>query len=199
MQNSNLDTLTQKIYREGIEKAENEASDIIKKAQVEADTIVEDARKQAENIVTGAKKDAEQLGRKSEGEIKLKSLQMVSDLKKQVKDLIKDRIIKEKINEATMDTEFLQSVILEMVADWKKSDSAEIVFSENLKSKLNKNLDQAISKSLSEITITFSDTLSTGFRISRGSDNFQITFTEEDFTELFSQYLDSRTTQLLFN
>ena len=123
----------------------------------------------------------------------------MSDLKKQIKELIKDRIIKDKIKEATMDIEFLKSVIIEMVSDWKKAESAELVFSEDLKSKLDGKLDKAIAGNLSEVTVTFSDKLTTGFRISRDSDNFQITFTEEDFTELFSEYLDSRTSELLFS
>jgi V/A-type H+-transporting ATPase subunit E len=199
MQSSNLDTLTKKIYNEGIEKAEEEASQIINKAQEEADGIIAEASKKAENILTNARKDAEQLARKSEGEIKLKSLQLVSDLKKQIKELIKDRIIKDKIKESTMDTDFLKAVIVEMVSDWKKTESAELVFSEDLKSKLDESLDKAIAGTLSDMTISYSDKLSTGFRISRGSDNFQITFTDEDFTELFSEYLDSRTSELLFN
>ena len=198
MQTSNLDSLTEKIYQEGIEKAEHEASEIVSNANTEAEKIISEAKAKADEILRKAQKDADQLAQKSEGEIKLKSNQLISDLKRQIRELIKDHIIREKISELALDTDFLQDIIREMIADWKKEESAELIFSENLKSRMDDRFNKAIAGSLGKLTISFDEKLSTGFRIQRKSDNFQVTFTDEDFNELFSSYLDERTSKLLF-
>ena len=47
-----IQELTDKIYREGVEKGNEEAQRLIANAQEEAKKIIEDARKEAESIVT---------------------------------------------------------------------------------------------------------------------------------------------------
>ena len=47
-----IQELTDKIYREGVEKGNEEAQRLIANAQDEAKKIIEDARKEAESIVT---------------------------------------------------------------------------------------------------------------------------------------------------
>lgn len=46
-----IQELTDKIYREGVEKGNEEAQKLIAKAQEEAKRIIEDARKEADSIV----------------------------------------------------------------------------------------------------------------------------------------------------
>ncbi|MDA0195622.1 MAG: V-type ATP synthase subunit E [Bacteroidetes bacterium] len=199
METSNLDILTEKIYQEGIEKAENEAADILANAQKEAEEILEKAHSESGNILAKAEKDAQQLAKKSEGEIRMKSNRMISDLQTRIKGLIRDRILRENIRELVMDPDFLKTVIQSLIENWNKDENAELVFSEELRSKIDKQFDQAIAHSLNNLSITFDERLSAGFRISRESDNYQLTFTEDDFNELFSGYLDERTSKLLFN
>ena len=198
MHTSNLDVLTEKIYREGIEKTEEEAADILANAGKEAEEILEKAGSKSGDILVKAEKDAEQLAKKMEGEIRLKSNRMISDLQKGIKSMIRDRILRENISELAMDPDFLKSVILGLIENYTKDDQAELVFSEDLRSKMDKRFNQAIAQNLNNLSITFDERLSTGFRIRRGSDNYQITFTEDDFNELFNSYLDERTSKLLF-
>ena len=49
-----IQELTDKIYREGVEKGNTEAQKLIANAQDEAKKIVEDARKEAEAIVAAS-------------------------------------------------------------------------------------------------------------------------------------------------
>jgi V/A-type H+-transporting ATPase subunit E len=46
-----IQELTDKIYREGVEKGNEEAQKLIAKAQEEAKRIIEDAHKEADSIV----------------------------------------------------------------------------------------------------------------------------------------------------
>ena len=51
-----IQELTDKIYREGVEKGNEEAQKLIAKAQEEAKRIIEDAHKEADSIVATAHK-----------------------------------------------------------------------------------------------------------------------------------------------
>ena len=66
-----IQELTDKIYREGIEKGNEEAQKLIAKAEAEAKQIVEDARKEAEAIVAAAQKSASELSDNTKSELKM--------------------------------------------------------------------------------------------------------------------------------
>ena len=50
-----IQELTDKIYREGVEKGNEEGQRLIANAQEEAKKIIEDARKEAESIVNSSR------------------------------------------------------------------------------------------------------------------------------------------------
>ena len=58
MQNK-LQELTEKIYREGLEKGQAEANQLVTKAKDEAARIVANAKAEAERIIAAARKEAE--------------------------------------------------------------------------------------------------------------------------------------------
>ena len=66
-----IQELTDKIYREGVEKGNEEARKLVAQAQEEAKKIVEDARKEAEQIVADARKSADELSENTKSELKL--------------------------------------------------------------------------------------------------------------------------------
>ena len=59
-----IQELTDKIYREGVEKGNEEAQRLISSARDEAAKIVEDARKEAESILAVARKSAKETAEK---------------------------------------------------------------------------------------------------------------------------------------
>ena len=66
-----IQELTDKIYREGVEKGNTEAQKLIVNAQDEAKRIVEDARKEAEAIVAASRKSADELAENTKSELRL--------------------------------------------------------------------------------------------------------------------------------
>ena len=65
-----IQELTDKIYREGVEKGNEEAQRLIANAQEEAKKIIEDARKEAESIVNSSRKSADELAENTKSELK---------------------------------------------------------------------------------------------------------------------------------
>ena len=197
-QPSNLDKLTEKIYQEGIEKADLKAEEIIKGAEKKKEEIIAAANTEAERIITSAKKTAVLETRSAESEIKLKGKQLVSDLKNEINHLLTLKVLDNNIRQSFSDQSFLQSLVLEIAGHWKSGEELELVLPEKLKEEVGKAFEKNISEHIDNLVVSFSDRLTNGFRISRKGDTYDITFSEDDFIELFSAYLKEKTSQYLF-
>ena len=88
-----IQELTDKIYREGVEKGNEEAQKLIVKAQEEAQKIVENAQKEADSIVAAARKSADELAENTKSELKLFAGQAVNALKSEIATLVTDKIV----------------------------------------------------------------------------------------------------------
>ncbi len=200
METTNLKQLTEKIYSEAIEKAEINAEKIIQKARDKSDKILRDANENAEhNIINKAKKEALLLKTTTESELQLKGKQMISDLKREISNLISRKLLDEKIKDAFLDTQFFKEIILEIVKHWGKEDVIELQVPENTRDKIDKGFSQDIAAYVKNLTITFDNQMKGGFRIAKTDDSYQISFTDLDFIAFFQSYLNKKTRFLLFN
>ena len=90
-----IQELTEKIYREGVEKGQAEGARIIEQAQAEAAKIVADAKEQAAAIEAGAKKKAAELDANTKSELKLYTSQSLNALKSEIANILTDKIVSE--------------------------------------------------------------------------------------------------------
>ena len=88
-----IQELTDKIYREGVEKGNEEAQRLIVNAQEEAKKIIEDAHKEAESIITSSRKSADELAENTKSELKLFAGQAVNALKSEIATIVTDKIV----------------------------------------------------------------------------------------------------------
>ena len=88
-----IQELTQKIYREGVEKGQQEAARLIEEAQAEAAKIVAEAKEQAAAIEAGARKKAAELDEHTKSELKLYTSQALNALKSEVANVMTHKII----------------------------------------------------------------------------------------------------------
>ena len=195
---SNLDKLTEKIYQEGLSKADQRSKEIVTEAEQQAEQIVKQAEAKAEQLIESAKKTIEKEKRSAESEIKLKGKQLISDLKNEINNLLRTKILDHNIKESFDDQEFLKSLIIEIAGYWKSEEELELNLPAVIKDKLGAAMENGISGHVNNLTVTFNERLSDGFRIAKKSDSYVITFSEDDFIELFSAYLKEKTRALLF-
>ncbi|MEO1050585.1 MAG: V-type ATP synthase subunit E [Bacteroidota bacterium] len=195
---NNIDQLVDKIYKEGIEKAEKESNTILTDTQASCRKMLEDAKSEADKILVKARQEADSLSRSIENELKLKSKQMVSDLKAEITNLIGDKVVKENVKAAYADTAFFQSVILEAIKHWSATKGLQLILPESLEDKVKKTLQSTLKTELPDLNVTFNDKLESGFRINSQEDGYLISFTDEDFINLFRTYLTEQADQLLF-
>lgn len=196
---NNLEKLTDQIYQEGIEKAEKESQKIVSTAKTKYNHILEEASAEAKRIVTKAEQESVKIKRSTENELQLKGKQLISDLQNEIQALLSSKILENNASEAFIDVSFIQSAILEAISSWKSSDGLELILPQELEGKLSKAFEGSLKKQIENLTITFNNKISSGFRIVNKADSYQIAFSKDEFVMLFRSYLSDRTNQLLFS
>jgi V/A-type H+-transporting ATPase subunit E len=196
-----LQELTNKIYQEGVQKANDEASLLLSKARQEADQIVADAKAEAQRILEESEKRAEDKSRQVESELKLSASQTLSALKQTIIQLITLKVVNPGVGELFTDSKFLSSLLLKIVDGFAANGGSD------LKVLLSpgdlKLLDQSIKASLADqlnkgLVVEADEKIKGGFKIGPKDGSYLISFTEEDFKNFFKNYLRSKSSELLF-
>jgi V/A-type H+-transporting ATPase subunit E len=198
-----IQELTEKIYKEGVEKGEARAKDVIAEAEGKAASIVKDAKAEAEKIVADAKKQAEDLKRNTESELKLSGGQAVAAIKNRIVGLVTAKVIDGSASAALSDPATLKDFVSVVISNWKMSEGEtprlEVLLSAEKQGDLEKAFNIGASGALSDgVNVTFSKDVKAGFKIGPADGTFKVSLTDEDFNEFFKEYLRPRTRAYLF-
>ena len=200
MQNK-LQELTEKLYAEGLSKGKQEGEEILAKAKVQAEEIVAKAHAEAAAIVAAAKKDAEDLKTKVESDVKMAASQSVAATKKDIETLVVAKMTEAEVKNALTSADFVKEVILAVAKGFNTEEPVdlEVVLPEALK----KDLEGFVAKELANalkgnVEASFSKKVAGGFTIGPKDGGYFISFTDETFNALISEYLRPATKKLLF-
>ncbi len=193
--------LLERVYNEGVTKANDEALKIIEAARKQAEDIIAEADKNANHVLVSAQKSADELKKNTNSDLKMAAQQTLSVVKKKVTDLLLDKAFDSKAKEAFSDPEYVKGLIKETLQIWKNSiQDGSLVISE----KLMQSLDDTFITSLKTILegkleVDMSPTMKEGFILAPLDGTYKLSFTDEDFANLFKSYLRPRTNQILFS
>lgn len=197
-----LKELTDKIYNEGVSKAKEETEKIIDSARLKAAEILSEANKQAASIVNDAKTEASDLSDNIKEEIKLASTQAINIVKQKIGDLITLSITEKPLKELVNDKQFIIKTVQQVMDQWvtdSNNKGMKLMLSDTMEQETTEVIVNKINELFgSKIKIEFSERLESGFRISPEGANYVISFTENDFSNFFSQFLRPKTARLLF-
>jgi V/A-type H+-transporting ATPase subunit E len=198
-----IQELTDKIYREGVEKGEEKAKEVISEAEAKASQIVAGAKTEAEKIVAEAKKQAEELKRNTESELKLTGAQAVASIKNQIVGLVTAKVLDGATAGALSDPAVLKDFISVVISNWKMSEgeapNLEVLLPAAKQAELERSFASGASAALGQgVTVAFSKDVKGGFRIGPADGSFKISLTDEDFKEFFKEYLRPKTRAYLF-
>ena len=200
MQNK-LQELTDRLYNEGLSKGKQEGEEILAKAKVQAEEIVAKAQAEAAQIVEAARKQAEELQTKTASDIKMAAAQSIAATKKDIETLIVGKMTDAEVKKALTSAEFVKELI-KAVAEKFTTDGPvelEVVLPEALKKDVEPFITSELAKILGAgVEASFSKKVSGGFRIGPKEGGYFVSFTEETFNELISEYLRPATKKLLF-
>jgi len=192
--------LLKRVYEEGVAKAKAEASGIVDAAKSEAEQILSDAKKQASVQIAEASKKAEELSRNTHSDLKNAAQQTLSVVRQKLSEMLMQASFGDSSKAAFADADFVKKLIVEALQAWKASmDNGVLTISEGLKA----DIDQCFVDSLSQILkgqlrIEFQPQMKDGFTIAPQDGTYKLSFTDEDFANLFKSFLRPRTNQILF-
>ena len=192
-----IQELTDKIYREGVEKGNEEAQKLIAKAQEEAKRIIEDAHKEADSIVATAHKSADELAENTKSELKLFAGQAVNALKSEIATLVTDNIVNADVKAFAANKDYLNAFIVALASKWSvtepivistaDAEGLTIYFAAKAKDLLDKG-----------VKIEQVNGIKTLFSVSPADGSYKVNFGEEEFMNYFKEFLRPQLVEMLF-
>jgi V/A-type H+-transporting ATPase subunit E len=193
-----LQELIDKIKKEGIESASDEASRLKSQAEAEAKRIVDAAGREAEAIISRGKADAERSEKAGIAALEQASRNLVLAFKAEIQTLL-DKIVAQGVS-ASFGEDTLKAVLPELVKSWaaKGSDDLALILPEALLGKLQGYFNEKLAAELKKGLELKSDrNLGAGFRIANRDGSAYYDFSAEAVAELLSAYLNPRLAEIL--
>lgn len=192
-----IQELTEKIRREGVEKGQEEAAQIIAKAKEEAAKIVADARNQAEAIEQQSKKEAAELDKNTRSELRLYTGQALNALKSEIANVVSDKIVGQSVKGLTDDKNFLGQFAVALASQWAKKQ--EIVISseqaDELKAYFAKEAKELLDKGVKIEKVNGKQTL---FTVQPADGSYRVDFGKEELESYFKNFLRPQLIDMLF-
>ncbi|MGL5015718.1 MAG: hypothetical protein ACRC6V_15775 [Bacteroidales bacterium] len=192
-----IQSLTDKIYKEGVEKGNNEAQRIVNDAMRKEQEILSAAKAEAERIVAEAHKAAAELTKNTQAELKLFAGQAVGALKNEVVNLINNTVVRSSVAEVMSNNTFMYELMLTMAKEWAKQES--VVISTSKAEELTSYFESKASDLLKAgVKIEKVNGKSSSFVVAPADGSYKITFGEEEFVSYFKEFLRPQLVKMLF-
>lgn len=195
--NTRLQELTDKIYLEGIEKANAEAAEILSDARKEASVIVSRAKDEAVMVMKSTEEKSNELMKNTRSELKLFAQQSVNALKSEITNIVCGSVVSDAVKAATTDKVFMQKMLLSLVeglakdqqviVEAKDAKALTAYFESNAKALLNKG-----------VTIKEANGIKADFTVIPADGGYKLTFGEEELVAYFKEFLRPKLVEMLF-
>jgi len=190
--------LIDKIKKDGVKAATEEANRIKAEAQTEANRLVETAKKEAEDIMTRGKQDAERSEKAGAAALEQASRNLLLAFKDEVTSLL-NRIVNDNVN-ANYNDDVLKNTLPDILKSWaeKGGDTLSVILPENKLNELQGFFSQKLAQELSKgLELKSNRKLATGFRISNKEGSVYYDFSAEAVAQLLSAYINPKLAETL--
>ena len=194
-----IQQLAEKIYKDGVEKANGQADQILSSANARRDEILASAKKEAEALITDAEAEAKAMKERAESEIKTSITNAREALKSEITNLLTNQAVEKGVDEAFKDPEVLQRVVLKMTETMISEGGNGVTISTEDADQLQ-SFFQAKAASILEkgVTINRVNGLKRTFEIAPKEGGYKISISPESFVEYFKDFLRPRMRELLY-
>lgn len=192
-----IQELTEKLYREGVEKGQAEASRIIEEAKQQASQILAEAREQAQGIEAQAQKKAAELNSNTKSELKLYTGQAMSALKSEIANVLTNGVVEKAVADLTDSKDFLGQFAVALASKWAEDEPIVISSSEaeSLKSYFAAHAKALLDKGVTIEKVSGKPTL---LSISPADGSYKVNFGKEEFETYFKNFLRPQLVEMLF-
>lgn len=192
-----LQELTEKIYREGVEKGQAEAERIIAEAKEQAAKIQESAKEQAAAIEALAQKKATEISQNTKNELKLYTGQALSALKSEVANILTDKLASQAVDAMANDASLIGQLAVAMASKWTDEEAPVITTeqADKLKAYFQANAKALLDKGLEIKQVNGKDAF---FTIAPADGSYKVQFGQEEFEAYFKNFLRPQLVEMLF-
>ena len=200
--NTGLTTLIEKVHNEGIQKANEEAQQIIAEAKRQSAELMKETEQHIAKMKENSLNEINRIRENLNNEMKTVGQQAVSTVKNELAAIITNRIKLPEISETLQEKEFLQQIILTVLQKWNPADTnfkLELLLNKNDETQLQDFFEQRIKKELGDgIEIIVENKIKSGFKIGVKNENYYVSFSDEDFENFFKGYLRKKTLEWIY-
>lgn len=192
--------LINKIKKDGLESASQDAARIKSEAEAEARSIIENANKEAESIKNRGKEDAERLEKSGIAALEQASRNLILAFKDEIKTLL-DRIVGANVT-SSYNEDVLKAALPDLIKAWAAKDSNDlsVILSESDTAKLQSFFTSKLTEELKKgVELKSSRKLTSGFHISNKDGSVYYDFSAEAVANLMSIYLNPKLAEILNN
>ena len=192
-----IQELTEKIYREGVEKGQAEADRIVEEAKYTAEQIIAEAREQAKGIEAQAQKKAGELDANTKSELKLYTSQALNALKSEIANVLTDKISKDAAANLAANKDFLGQFAVMLASKWADNEAVVLSSSEaeSLKAYFAAQAKELLEKGVTINKVNGKETMLT---ISPADGSYKVNFGKEEFEAYFKNFLRPQLVEMLF-
>ncbi|MBU0878039.1 MAG: hypothetical protein KKD55_00325 [Candidatus Omnitrophica bacterium] len=194
-----LESLIEKIKKEGVEEAMRAVQEIAKEAQDKAQEIINEAQAQAGKIIDEAKKEADKLEYNSELAIKQAGRDLILRLREEISRLFSN-VLKRSLTH-TLTPQFLGELVVKIIDQWlpqREAQTIEIIVNDKDKQKLEELILSQLKKEAGDrLEIKINNNIDCGFRIGIKGEDVYYDFTDESILESLKEFLNPTVSALL--
>jgi len=192
--------LIDKIKKDGIKAASDEASRVKAEAQAEARRIVEAAKKEADDLISRGRQDAERSEKAGIAALEQASRNLVLAFKDEIQALL-NKIVSEHVS-ADYGEDTLKAALPEILKLWaqKGTDDLSVILPENTLSSIRAFFNEKLTSALWKgVELKSNRKLPSGFHISNREGSVYYDFSAEAVAGLLSTYLNPKLAEILKN
>jgi V/A-type H+-transporting ATPase subunit E len=192
--------LIDKIKKDGIETASQEASRIKADAETEARRIVEAAKKEADEIIEQGKQDAERSEKAGIAALEQASRNLILAFKDEIQSLLNKLVNAQVASDYSDDV--LKATLPDLLKSWaeKGGDSIAVIVPESELGKFQAFFNERLTTELWKgVELKSNRKLTSGFHISNKEGSIYYDFSAEAVAGLLSSYLNPKLAEILKN
>ncbi|MDX9929442.1 MAG: hypothetical protein RBS37_06285 [Bacteroidales bacterium] len=202
MQNK-LQELTDKIYREGVSKANDEAEKILADSRNESARILAEAEKKAASIIEEAEKKAAEIVKNGNSELKISFRHALNALKQELEKTVSAKILSGKVSGTFDDENFVADLIQTIYKNWSPQGGGaagfEVLLPADKASAVEKKLRAAVSSTLAKgIEFKPVSSVKSGFEVIPAGGGFKISATGGDIEAYLKEFIRPKLFEILF-
>lgn len=192
-----IQELTEKIYREGVEKGQAEADRIVLEAKEQAAQIIAEAKKKAADIEAAGKKAVVEMEANTKNELKLFTAQSLSALKSEIANVLTASTVGQAVDKLVSDKDFLCKFTVALASKWVENEPIviESADADTLKAYFAKEAKAVLDKGVTIEKVNGRNAL---FTIQPEDGSYKVSFGKEEFEDYFKSFLRPQLVQMLF-